>query len=107
MDLKAYYQKTRAIEESLREEHVVVISKETPDGGKAGVKTEVPKKIAARMVTNGWAELASAEVAREFRELQAEAKEAADALVEASRLQLSVVPTRELQQLRKTKSEKN
>jgi len=108
MDLKVYYQKARSIEESLSEEHVVVVSKDTPDGGKAGVCTEVPKRIAARMVANGWAEVASEEVARSFRQQVAEAKQAADALAEASRMQLTVVPTKELTQLRsKMKGEKN
>jgi len=108
MDLRAYYQRVRSIEESLCDENVVVVSKETPDGGKAGVYSEVPRKIAARMVANGWAEIAPAEGAADFRHQVIEAKQAADALAEASRMQLTVVPTRELSQLRnRVKSEKN
>jgi len=108
MDLRAYYQRVRSIEESLSDDSVVVVSKETPDGGKAGVCSEVPRKIAARMVANGWAEIAPSERAAEFRHQVMDAKQAADALAEASRMQLTVVPTRELSQLRsRAKGEKN
>ena len=108
MDLKVYYQKIREIEERLTEDHVVVVSRETPDGGKAGVRSEVPKKIAARMVVNGGAALATEEEAKAFRKLAAEAKRTAELLAESSRVQLSVVPTSELNQLRnKAKGEKN
>lgn len=72
MDLRVYYQKLRDIESEIQDAFPVVISRETPDGGKAGVKTQVPKKIAARMVANGMAELASAEEAAEFRARAAE-----------------------------------
>ena len=40
---------------------MVVISLETPDGGKAGVPTEVSRRNAARLIVEGWAELANAD----------------------------------------------
>ena len=48
MDLRAYYQKIRDIEAEIVEEFPVVVSVEGPDGGRAGVRTEVTRRIAAR-----------------------------------------------------------
>ena len=57
MDLRIYYQKVRDLEAKIAEEFPFVISKETPDGGKAGVRTQVPKRIAAKMIVEGLADL--------------------------------------------------
>ncbi len=47
MDLRVYYQKIRKFEAEIPEPFVVLVSRETPDGGKAGVKTDVPRSLAA------------------------------------------------------------
>lgn len=73
MDLRAYYQKIRQIEAEIREESVVITSLETPDGGRGGVSTEAPRAVAARLIAEQRAELASEEAAARFR-AQAEAK---------------------------------
>jgi len=67
MDLRAYYQKIRRIEAGIVEEDVVVVSRETSDGGRAGVLTDVPRSVAARLIADEKVELASAEAAAEFR----------------------------------------
>ncbi len=67
MDLRAYYRKLRGIEAELHEDSVVVISRETPDGGRAGVKSDVPRALAARLVVDEKADLATPEEAAEFR----------------------------------------
>ncbi len=94
MDLKAYYQKIREIEGRLPEP-CVVVSVETSDGGKAGVKTEVSRQVAARMVVEGRARVANEEETREFVEQKLEAKRVADQLAAASRMQVTVVPSSE------------
>jgi hypothetical protein len=66
MDMKAYYQKLRAIEAGLPDE-VVLISKATPEGGRAGQFTEASRAVAARMIADGWAEQASAADTEQFR----------------------------------------
>jgi hypothetical protein len=58
MDLRLYYQKIRKIEADITEPVVVIISRETADGGKAGIKTDVLRAVAARMIAEGRAELA-------------------------------------------------
>jgi hypothetical protein len=66
MDLRAYYQKIRRIETAIKEPSVVIVSRETPEGGKAGVKTDVPRALAARLVAEEKADLASPEEAAQF-----------------------------------------
>jgi hypothetical protein len=95
MDLKVYYQKLRQVESSIAEPQVVIISQATPDGGRAGVATEVPRTVAARMIVERTAHLATKEEAQKFREGIAESKQLADELAAASRLQVTVVPKAE------------
>lgn len=64
--------------------------------GGGGVRTEALRRIAARMVVEGSARLASAEEALEFRKQNAEAKRRADQAAAASRMQFTVVSPGEL-----------
>jgi len=100
MDLKRYYQKIRDIESTILDAFAVVESLETPDGGKAGALTEVPRRVAAKMVADGSARLASVEEAQRLREAQAEAQRAAEQAAAVGRVQLTVLPTDELNRLR-------
>jgi hypothetical protein len=67
MDLRAYYRKLRGIEAELREDSVVIISRGTSDGGRAGVKSDVPRALGARLMVDEKADLATPEEAAEFR----------------------------------------
>ena len=67
MDLRAYYQKIRRIEAGITEASVVVVSRETSDGGRAGVRTDVPRAVAARLIADEKADLASEEDTAKFR----------------------------------------
>jgi hypothetical protein len=67
MDLRVYYRKLRKIEAELPEPYVVVVSRETPDGGKPGVSTEVARSLAAKLIVEDQATLATAEEAALFR----------------------------------------
>jgi hypothetical protein len=67
MDLRDYYGKMRKIEAEIPEDSVVVVSRETSDGGRAGVRTDVPRGVAARMIADGKADLADLEDAARFR----------------------------------------
>jgi len=100
MDLQVYYKKIRTLEASIRDPSVVLVSLETPDGGKEGVRTEVPRLIAARMLVEGTARLATAEEAREFQEQKADAKRQADQIAAVSRMQFAVVSPSELRKLK-------
>lgn len=63
MDLRDYYRKVREVEETIAEKDAVIVSEATPDGGRSGVMSEVPRAVAARMVAAGKARLATAEQA--------------------------------------------
>jgi len=100
MDLQVYFKKIRAVEESLKDPSAVVVSLETQDGGREGVRTEVPRRIAARMIVEGAARLATADEAREFREQNADAKRQVDQIAAASRMQFTVNSPTELRKLK-------
>ncbi len=59
MDLRVFYQKMRKIEQEITGDHPVVVSLETPDGGKPGIRTEVTRENAARMIVEGRCRLAT------------------------------------------------
>ena len=63
----------------------------TPDGGREGIASEVAKALAALLIVEGKARLATAEESQNFRDRAAEAKAAADRLVTASKVQITVL----------------
>ena len=100
MDLRLYYRKIRDIEANIADKFPIVVSQETTDGGKEGIMTEVPRLIAARLIVEKQARLASAEEAQGFRESMAELKRAADQFAAAARVQLAVLSSSEFNKLR-------
>ncbi len=91
MDVGAFYQKVRQVAETIAEAYAVVISFPTPDGGREGIASEVARTLAALMVVEGKARLATAGETSEFRSRAAEAKAAADQLAAASKVQFTVL----------------
>jgi uncharacterized protein (UPF0261 family) len=100
MDLRGYYQKIREVEEKIVEEFAVVVSHATGDGGKAGTLTEVLRRVAAKLIVDGLARLATNEESKTFQVTQAESKRIADQAAAAARLQLTVLSTDELAQIK-------
>ena len=98
MDLKAYFRKIRDYEQTLPEPFVVIVSEQTDDGGQAGILTEAPRYLAAKMVVERRARVASDEETKAFHEAQAEARQAAEQLAAASRMHITVVPPRPVSQ---------
>jgi len=91
VDLKNYFRKIREIELSIGEPHTFVTSLETPDGGKAGQVTEVPREIAARMIVEGFAAVTTKAEKEKFLERQAVARLTAQKAEMAQRLQVTIV----------------
>jgi hypothetical protein len=106
MDLRAYYQKIRDVERELLDEFPVVVSNQTPDGGKCGLKTEVTRRIAAKMIAEGRARLATLEETTEFRDENAASKRTADQLTPASRLQVTLMSEGKTKRTNSTSREK-
>lgn len=100
MDLKVYYQKLRQVEAAIPDPDVVVASLETSDGGRTGVLSEVARGVAAQMIVEGKARLATEEESVAFRARIAEARRAAEQLATAGRVQLTVLSEADLRALR-------
>lgn len=105
MNLKAYYQTIREVENSISTPFVVLISHATSDGGKEGLRTEVPSQLAAKMIADGRAHLANDDEARDFRQRVADAKRAVDDETLASKMQVTIVPTAELKKVTRSSKE--
>lgn len=107
MDLKVFYQKLRKIEQEIADPHVLVVSNETPDGGRAGQKTEVTRAIAARLIVEGRARLAGAAEIAEYRGALDQARQDAEQRSMAQKIQVSVVSEADFRGLKgATKPEK-
>ena len=100
MDLRMFYQKLKKAEQEITDPHVVVVSEETPDGGKAGQKTEVPRSIAARLLVEGRARLASIEEAAGFRTAADQARQEAEQRSLAQKIQVNVVSEADFKSLK-------
>jgi len=96
MDVRAYYRKIRETEATLKGEHFVVVSLETSEGGKPGVRTEVSRPTAAKLIAESRARLASDEECLEFYENQRADRERVEAEQAARRMQVMVIPHHEL-----------
>ncbi len=104
MDLKAYYQKIREWEQKFTTPYPIVVSNETPEGGVAGVMTEVPARTAARLIVEGRARAANEQETQDFQDRKAEAKRVADSLEAVARMQVTVVSESDLRALKNSKS---
>lgn len=93
MDVRAYYAKVREAEANLPDEYVVLVSFATPEGGKAGVLTEAPREIAARLIAEGRARAASEQEATNFHDGHRAAKARNEREEAARRIQVMVIPS--------------
>jgi hypothetical protein len=76
MDLRTYYKDIRDIEASIPTPYTVIASVPTSLGGKDGVITEVPRLIAARMIVERSARLATEQEAADFYQKHATRRQA-------------------------------
>jgi D-serine deaminase-like pyridoxal phosphate-dependent protein len=95
-----YFQKLHDLEASIGTPWVVVVSEETPDGGKAGVATEVERRVAARQILERKARLATDVEAREYHSSMEQERAAAEQAALSGRVQLAVLSEQELRSLK-------
>jgi hypothetical protein len=100
MDLRSYYRKVREADALLIGEDIVMVSLDTTEGGKAGVRTDVPRAIAAKLIAELRARVATEDEAREFHEAHREARAALEQEEAAKRVQVMVIPTHEIKKHR-------
>jgi len=91
VDLKQYFRKMREIEGTIIEPFVFIVSLETPDGGKAGMVTEVSRFSAAKMIIEGRAVLASESQKEAYLAQQETARNAAEKAQLAKRVQVAIL----------------
>jgi coenzyme F420-reducing hydrogenase alpha subunit len=91
VELKQYFRKMRELENTIPEAYPLVVSLETPDGGKPGMITEVSRLNAAKMIIEGRALLASESEKQAYREQQAAARAAAEKAELAKRVQVAIL----------------
>jgi hypothetical protein len=97
MDVKQYYRKLREIENGFQDEFPTIVSLDTPDGGKAGLISEVSRANAARMLVEGRAVLATEDQKAQFAAHQAASRKAAEQAEIAKRVQVAILTESELQ----------
>jgi len=91
VDLRQYFKKIRDIESGLADLFPVVVSLETPDGGKAGVASEVSREQAAKLIVEGCARLESEAEREAYYAKHASERKAAERAETARRLQVTIV----------------
>ncbi len=91
MDVKQYYRKIREIENTLTDSYPLVVSLETADGGKAGLVSEVSRSVAAKMIVEGRATLASDKDRSRYADAHIAAKKAAEKAEMAKRVQVAII----------------
>ncbi len=91
MDLRQYFKKISETEASLAESFPLIVSLETPEGGKSGVVSEVSRELAAKMFVEGRALLANEAEREAYHERQAATKRAAEKADLSRRVQVAII----------------
>ena len=86
----------REIESTIADSFVFIISLETPDGGKAGMVSEVSRLNAAKMIIEGRAVLADESQKEAYLAQQEAARKAAEKAQLAKRVQVAILADPEL-----------
>jgi hypothetical protein len=100
VDLKAYFHKIRTVEATIPGEDAVVSSLETPDGGKADQFSEVARAVAARLIVQGKARLATQDETEQFKAAAVAALKVSEDASKKDLLQLNIIPQADLELLR-------
>jgi succinate dehydrogenase/fumarate reductase flavoprotein subunit len=100
MDIRQYYERIREVAATIQEEYTIVKSLATDDGGKAGVFTEVSRSVAAKLVVDRKAILATPAEASEYRSQLKAAEAARRDLEERSRNAMQIFSKAGLDALR-------
>ena len=104
MDLRSYYKKVRDAEATLTGSEVVLVSLATSEGGKDGVRTEAPRGVAAKLIAEGRARVATAEEADDFRKGLRSARERYEQDEAARRVQIVMMPAAGANRAKKERS---
>ncbi len=107
MDVRQYYRKLRGIEASISEPYLLVVSLETTDGGRPGAVSEVSRYVAAKLILEGRAVVASETEKLAYLDHQAIVRKVSHKADLARRVQVAIIADSDLEETetRKTKNE--
>ena len=91
MDIRVYFQKIRQAEKAIQDPWVVVVSLETPEGGKPGRVTEVSRASAAQLIVENKVRLAEKDERDSYYSEANEARLIAQEATMAQKIQVTVV----------------
>ena len=101
MNLKDYYREIDATLATIESNFVLVVSLPTPNGGRAGVVSEVSRATAAKMIVEKSARLMTPEEVSELQAKQAEAQRQKDLSELQERVRMTRLAEEELVALKK------
>src|SRR5215469_11715003 len=104
MDLRSYYKKVREADSTLRGDDIVLVSLATSEGGKEGVRTEAPRGVAAKLIAEGRARVATEDEVAEFRANAKTAREQYEQDEVARRVEVVIVPAKSTKKSTKDRS---
>jgi hypothetical protein len=101
MNLKDYYREITAQEAAIEEPFALVISLPTPNGGRAGVASEVNRATAAKLIVDKQARLATPEEVKQLRDDREEKQRLKDLASLQERVRMTRLAEDELRALKK------
>jgi hypothetical protein len=104
MDLRSYYKKVREADSTLKGNDIVLVSLATSEGGREGVLTEAPRSVAAKLIAEQRARVATEAEAEGFREEMRTARDRYEQEEATRRVQLVMVPARSARKSTKERS---
>ena len=101
MNLRDYYREIAEVQSKIAGTFALVVSLETPNGGREGVPTEVNRATAAKMIVEKKARLASPEELLQLRAAKAEEQRHKDIASLQERVRMTRLAEDELRALKK------
>ncbi|MBN9658675.1 MAG: hypothetical protein J0H49_10895 [Acidobacteria bacterium] len=91
MDLKGYFRKVKELEKKFQDREFYVVSLATQDGGKAGVLTQVSRRVGCQLIVEGKARRADEDEVAKFQADLAARRLAHEKQEAISRIQVQVI----------------
>ena len=101
MNLKDYYREITAQEAAIEEPFALVISLKTPNGGRAGIESELNRVTAAKMIVDKQVRLATPEEVKQLRDEREEKQRQKDLASLQERVRMTRLAEDELRALKK------
>jgi len=100
MDIRGYFRKVRETEELIDGPMAVIVSLDTPEGGKAGRFMEIGRSVAAHMMVDARARLANDQEIADYRASVEQDIEQAQQTLNASNISLTMMTDEHMKSLR-------